>query len=159
MYRRGVLIVGISNRAVFVVGGAWVEADDVDVPSWKGRRGRLATAKECRRKTLDAISVGRERFLLVMAGVKRSSTCLAQLLHLPNSSVLAIPAPIQPLIIFFVIIGITERISSTCAQCYAAREMPAPSAIRGTAPFTSLRLDLSFLLKDMEVAITDSSQA
>jgi len=134
MCRRGVLIVGISQSC-----------GNVDIPSWKGRRGRLATAKECRRKTLDAISVGRERFLLVMAGVKRSSTCLAQLLHLPNSSVLAIPTPIQPLIIIG-IIGITGRISSTCAQCYTAREMPAPSAIRGTAPFTSLRLDLSFLV-------------
>ncbi len=58
-----------ANRGVLVVGGGWVEADDMDVPSWKGRRGRLATAKECRRKTLDAISVGRERVLLVMAGV------------------------------------------------------------------------------------------
>ena len=40
---------------------AWVSGesglmDDVDVPSWKGRRGRLATtAREERKKTLDAI--------------------------------------------------------------------------------------------------------
>jgi hypothetical protein len=32
-----------------------VGIDDVDVPSWKGRRGRLSTAKEGRKKTLDAI--------------------------------------------------------------------------------------------------------
>jgi hypothetical protein len=50
-----------ANRAILVVGGEWVKAYDVDIPSWKGRRGRLATAKECRRKTLDAISAGRER--------------------------------------------------------------------------------------------------
>ncbi len=38
----------------------------MDVPSWKGR-GRLATAKECRRKTLDPISVGRERMAAFVA--------------------------------------------------------------------------------------------
>jgi hypothetical protein len=35
--------------------GLGVGTDDVDVPSWKGRRGRLTTAKEERKKTLDAI--------------------------------------------------------------------------------------------------------
>jgi hypothetical protein len=48
-----------------VVGGAWVTVEDVeDVPSWKGRKGRLAAAREWRRKTLEAISVGKpEAFL------------------------------------------------------------------------------------------------
>src|SRR5712692_4440960 len=62
MCRRGVLIVGISQSC-----------GNVDIPSWKGRRGRLATAKECRRKTLDAVSVGRERILVGGGGVAPSS--------------------------------------------------------------------------------------
>ena len=38
-----------------VQSGAGVEAD---VPSWKGRRGRFAAAKEWRITTVEAISVG-----------------------------------------------------------------------------------------------------
>ena len=43
-------------------GTAMGRGDDVeDVPSWKGRRGRLAAAREWRRKTFEDISVGRAR--------------------------------------------------------------------------------------------------
>jgi hypothetical protein len=38
-----------------------------DVPSWKGRRGRLATAKEGRKKTLDAI-FGKEKNCWLLVG-------------------------------------------------------------------------------------------
>ena len=42
--------------------GAWVKVEDVeDIPSWKGMKGRLAAARECRRKMLEAISVGKPR--------------------------------------------------------------------------------------------------
>jgi hypothetical protein len=37
-----------------------------DVPSWKGRRGRLAAAREWRRTMLEAIAVERARFWLVV---------------------------------------------------------------------------------------------
>jgi hypothetical protein len=36
----------------------------VDVPSWKGTKGRLTAAKEGRKKALDAIFVKEERWLL-----------------------------------------------------------------------------------------------
>jgi hypothetical protein len=40
----------------------------VDVPSWKGKRGRLANAKEGRKKTLDAI-FGKEKSCWLPGGV------------------------------------------------------------------------------------------
>lgn len=40
---------------------------DVDVPSWKGRRGRLSTAKEGRKKTPDAI-FGKEKSWWLLDG-------------------------------------------------------------------------------------------
>ena len=46
---------------------AWVGTGDVDVPSWKGRRRRLATAKEGRKKALDAI-FGEEKSCWLLVG-------------------------------------------------------------------------------------------
>ena len=46
----------IGDRIDGCMHGSGVWIDDVDVPSWKGRRGRFATtAREERKKTLDAI--------------------------------------------------------------------------------------------------------
>ena len=43
------------------------ETGDVDVPSWKGRRGRLTAASEERKTTLDAI-FGNEKSCSLLVG-------------------------------------------------------------------------------------------